>query len=232
MYKHFINEEEVFAVNDELSVTVETIESLNRKIVIVDNFYKNPEQVRDLALRIPPSFNERIRTRLPAPRVNAFYLMDHMGHIFDKIIRDVWPEYSDQIPVNHFFDVFRDATFVVNVMNDKFLEPRPPHIDYPDPRCFAAMIYLNTPEECQGGTGFYTFNGEDCGTEYGKSVSDNGTPTDEYIIGDMGDWKLQYMSEMKWNRMVLYQANIYHSAHVAKGMYSGDLYRLNQMFFI
>lgn len=232
MHKHFINEEEVFELNDELSVNIKTIDSLNRKIVTVDNFYKNPDQVRDLALRIPPSINERIRTRLPGPRINAFYLMDHMGPVFDKIIRDSWPEYSNAIPVNHFFDVFRDATFVVNVMGEEFLEPRPPHIDYPDPRCFAAMVYLNTPEECQGGTGFYTFDGADTGVEYGLNKTDNGEPTNVYVNGDMGDWKMHHMAEMKYNRMVIYQADLYHSAYITKEMYNNGLYRLNQMFFI
>jgi len=232
MKKYFIDEIETFAVNEDLKVNVETFGPNETKVVTVDNFYKNPDQVRDLALRIPPSINERIRTRLPGPRINAFYLMDHMGPIFDNILQTVYPEQHFQFPPNHINDVFRDSTFIVNIMHTKFLEPRPPHIDCPYPTAFAAMVFLNTPEECKGGTGFYSFDGQTGGTEFGLYKADNGKPTDIYVNGDMGDWKMHHMTEMKYNRMVIYQANIYHAAYITDDMYNDDVYRLNQMFFI
>lgn len=231
MDKFFIDESEVFAINEDITVTVEEVGPSNHKIVTVDNFYKNPDLVRDLALRIPPSYNERILTRLPGGRINAFYLMDHMGPVFDDIIKTIYPELWVLFPQNHINNSLRDATFMVNVMSAEMVQPRPPHIDCPDFRAMAAMVFLNTPEECQGGTGFYTFDGEESGVEYGLHKGDV-EPTPVYINGDMGDWKMHHLVEMKYNRMVLYQAMYYHSAYITKDMFNDGTYRLNQMFFI
>jgi len=94
------------------------------------------------------------------------------------------------------------------------------------------MIYLNSPEECKGGTGFYTFCDEDSGAEYGLYKKDNGSNTPVYINGNMGDWKMTQYVEMKYNRMVLYQSKYYHSAFITPEMFTNGTYRLNQMFFI
>jgi len=116
MQKYFINEDEVFLINDDFSVEIKEINPSGAKVVIADNFYKNPDLVRDLALRIPPSFNERIKTRLPGGRINAFYLMDHMGPIFNNLIKYTYPEIWNKLPKDHILSSFKDATFMVNVM--------------------------------------------------------------------------------------------------------------------
>jgi len=231
MDKFLINEDEVFAVNENIKYTTVEFGPSNTKVVIADNFYKNPDLVRNLAIRIPPSKNQRIRNNLPGGRINAFYLMDHMGPIFDRILEKEYPQIWLHFPQGHIKRSFRDSTFMVNVMSDEIMEPRTPHIDHPDFRSFAAMIYLNTPEECSGGTGFYTFDGKDSGTETRLNKTDNHY-TPMFVNGDMGDWKMTNMIEMKYNRMVLYQSKYYHAAYIEKDKFVNGLYRLNQMFFI
>jgi hypothetical protein len=51
------------------------------------------------------------------------------------------------------------ASFLVNVQNSD-LPPRVPHIDNISIGRFASGIFLNTPEECAGGTAFYKYHGE------------------------------------------------------------------------
>ena len=65
MKKYFINEEETFAINDELGARVELMGWEETPIVYVDNFYKNPDKVRNLALRCPPTNNPRICGGVP-----------------------------------------------------------------------------------------------------------------------------------------------------------------------
>jgi hypothetical protein len=48
-----INEQDIFAVNTNFTVHVHQLG--DTKCVIVDNFYLNPEKVRELALSIPAS---------------------------------------------------------------------------------------------------------------------------------------------------------------------------------
>ena len=79
-------------------------------------------------------------------------------------------------------------------------------------------IYLNTPEECAGGTSFYT------------KLNDN--PPTEYVTDSTDSWELLGIAPMVYNRMVLYIQSVPHTAYVKPGMFTGDLYRLNQQFFI
>ena len=40
------------------------------------------------------------------------------------------------------------------------------------------------------------------------------------------------MVPVKFNLMVLYLQNVWHTAYVKPGMFTDDVYRLNQQFFI
>ena len=64
MIKNFINELEVFEINPDYKLSVIEIEPFGVRVAVVDNFYKNPDLVRNLALSIPPSSNERILNNL------------------------------------------------------------------------------------------------------------------------------------------------------------------------
>lgn len=235
MIKNFINEAETFAVNENLEIQVKNVGDTEYKYVVVDNFYKNPEKVRELSLMIPPTTNERILTNLPSDyhsgRINAFYIMDPLGPVFEKIFKEGLPEIFRTYPPGRILESFRDATFMVNVMSSENLPPRLPHMDFPADNIFASLIYLNTPEECAGGTGFYSFNGQMKGFAHSVNADGTGQP-DHFVTDDLGDWKLVDMVEMKWNRMVMYPQSIYHSAYIKPGMFTGDNYRLNQIFFI
>ena len=60
MKKYFIDEEETFAISDEIGARVELMGWQEIPIVYIDNFYKNPDMVRNLALRCPATNNPRI----------------------------------------------------------------------------------------------------------------------------------------------------------------------------
>lgn len=233
MYKTFINEEEVFAVNSDIAVQIRDLGS--HKLIIVDNFYKNPEKVRDLALMIPPTVNDRILTYLPkgknSGRINAFYIMDHLAPVFDAIYQECLPDIYQKMPQGEIYRSFRDATFMVNVMTSENLPPRVPHIDHPNPDIYAALIYLNTDDESQGGTAFYTFNNEYTGMAQYMDAAKTKFP-DHFIVDDVGGWKKIDMVPMKFNRMIMYPQCVYHNAYIKPGMFVGDTYRINQVFFI
>ncbi len=55
MDKKTINEDEVFEINPNYYVAVEYFGKQKVKVVVVDDFYKNPYLVRQLALDIPAS---------------------------------------------------------------------------------------------------------------------------------------------------------------------------------
>ncbi len=54
----------------------------------------------------------------------------------------------------------------------------------------------------------------------------------EYITDTVDGWEMIHLEEMKYNRFVLYPANILHSGYIKPGMFTGDVYRLVQMMFL
>lgn len=235
MIKKFINEAEVFAISDHIEWTVKEVGPGKSKVIVCDNFYKNPDMVRELALSIPPSVNERIASNLPvgpdSGRINAFYMLDHFATPIEEMFKQSLPEIYEKAPIGYFQRSFLDATFLVNVMTGKNLPPRVPHCDAPHPYLYAAVIFLNTPEECQGGTALYTFGGEHRGNANTMDVA--GTiPVDHYVTDNEGDWEMLELIEMKYNRFVMYPQWQYHTAYIKPDMFVDGTYRINQCFFI
>ena len=233
MIKNIINEDEIFEINDDYYVNIENYNGV--KVVIVDDFYKNPHDVRQLALDIPASYNRRIRGNNPALRVNAFYELSSMAWIYDQLSRQYFPEITQHYDSRYFQRSFMNATFMVNVMQTENLPPVCPHMDNTSGVNLASTIYLNTANECDGGTSFYEFGGktyyEDPSVAHTLDVEGK-HPVTEYINDSIMDWKLIGIAPMKFNRMVLYNQAVLHSAYVKPYMFTGDTYRLNQQFFI
>ena len=150
-------------------------------------------------------------------------------------LRTYYHKEVSQLPPNYIQQSFTNATFMVNVMQTETLPPVRPHMDSPSGLNFASTIYLNDPNESNGGTSFYTFGGK----TYFDETNDKPTydiagkmPVTKYINDDIHDWKMIGLVPMKFNRMVLYNQAVLHTAYVKEGMFVGDNYRLNQQFFI
>jgi hypothetical protein len=226
MKKNVIDESTVFAINENLNATVFTVGPNKSKIVIIDDFYKNPHLVRDLALTIPPTHNPRILGGVPGGRIDAFYNLEHFAPVFDNVIRNVFLPKEQRELESNLGEIFKSATFCVNVIQSKDLPPKVPHVDNREDFRFASTIYLNTPDECHGGTSFYTFNGSQAGPLVTEGIQQ------EYVTDSIGPWEMLFLAEMRFNRMVLYEQNILHTAYVKPGMFEDEVYRLVQMFFI
>ena len=235
MHKNTITEDQVFEINPDYSVTLQKFGPTKQSVVVVDNFYKDPYLVRQLALDIPASRNKRIRGNNPAWRVNAFYELDSMAWIFDQLGRTYFPEVMNFYPSNFMEESFKRATFMVNVMQTNDLPPICPHMDNTSGHNLAATIYLNNENECAGGTSFYTFGGR---TFYSDPTVthtydvEGRLPVTSYINDSIHDWEMIGMVPMQFNRMVLYNQAMLHSAYVKPGMFTDNVYRLNQQFFI
>lgn len=193
---HLVNEDIVFKVNDHREEQIQWFGNI--KVLVVDSFYKNPHLVRNLALAIPPSSKIK-RGGYPAYTINASYDLSGLGPVYNDYIQRHFPNRLDSEYVNWNLS---QATFMVNVMQSFGNEDMYPHIDNPSGENVASSIYLNTDDECSGGTSFFE--------------------NDEF---------LGYV-EMKYNRMVMYLQNVQHTAYMEEGSFDGRLYRINQQFFI
>jgi hypothetical protein len=230
MNKYFIDESEVFAVNENLDAKVELMGSEKKPIVYIDNFYKNPDTVRELAISIPPTFKRRICGGLPGARVSVNFDLDHLIHVWMDIAKQVYG--LDKSEEDKFKESCERLTFCVNVTAEE--QSRIPHVDYPREvtdlsRGWAGVIYLNIPEECHGGTGFYTYNGKSC-----PDGSEEDFWDDEIVNDSVGPWELVHLAEMKYNRLIFYPDNFFHSVYQHPGHFKHSelKFRLAQSIFL
>jgi len=229
MKKYFIDEHETFAINDELGARVEIMGWEETPIIYIDNFYKYPDKVRDLTLRVPGTKNNRVCAGLPGVRVDMNMDLDNFFPVWKEMLENVYGLTKDESVVLE--QSMRNVPFSVNVTQSEGRD-RIPHVDFPvglKTRGWAGIIYLNKDDECNGGTGFYTYKGMQINP---KSEECKDIPRDKYITDSDGDWELIHLAEMKYNRMVFYPDSILHGAYDKDLIYKDDLHRLVQVFFL
>lgn len=263
----------MFELNENVEVSIKTVGPQNKKIIIADNFYKNPNEVRNLALNLNAVKDPALTHNLPGSRIfqqnpeirknlktffDTYCLDDSMwsrnideemyesqwnnvGFMcnvlnYDSVVENTWKSiphqdfYEDNIPVDE-----RNRAFLVGSENE-VIE------DYPQ---FGVVIYLNTPDECAGGTNLYSYNGE-------MTLPCNVL---EYIVDDLPEdfrildkkeqvyptimrwlnsdmqWKVEYEAKMVYNRCIFYESSTLHSQNIQPGMFTNHD-RVNQVFFL
>jgi len=242
-----------------------------RSAIIVDDFYRDPDAVRELALSLKYSDGDRFIGGFPGKRgfLNTPEVKERLYNIYlDLCDNKLWknedlavtaledgsfriPLISKNKPFNagDFEKNWNVQGFMVNYTNDSLLKKAPlgiiPHQDYwenePNEKCtfqFGSVIYLNSPDECAGGTNLYSYNGEmsipeDWQPEWMRGV-DKDRVSFKYIkdnVNGKNPYTVEFEADMVYNRMVLYQADVLHSLNVDLGMFT-DYNRINQIFFM
>tara|TARA_A100001035_G_scaffold202018_1_gene162275 strand:- start:213 stop:926 length:714 start_codon:yes stop_codon:yes gene_type:complete len=237
----------MFELSKELDIKVASDIGPNKKnAVVIDNFYANPDEVRNLCLQskqITSEDNPGLIGNLPGNRVfiETEEVSKNLKNLFLMICSDF---YLWQRPFNvtAFNSKWDGMGFMCNVINDSTLLNNPsgitPHQDsYPGEHIaldtqFGSVIYLNTPEECTGGTNIYSFDGRttlpygsDIEQQCGKSFDDINSGLKKY------PWKVEHEFEMIYNRCILYEADILHGQNVDLGMFV-EYDRINQTLFM
>jgi hypothetical protein len=233
----------MFEINSELKVKIERVQDIfwtstdsglvsfdssvliKKPIFIIDDFYKNPDEVRKLAKESKLHTDKDILAGAIGRRVwreepeIMFEMANKMCPVFEQMCQhEEWHIKFDKI---HHYEKWNSMRFVVNVTNDKEIIDSGRdwdticHIDGPYNK-WASLVYLNTPDEYGSedsisGTGFYSV------VEPEKN-------------GSINKPKLQYTCSMKYNRAILYDANLVHGAILGPNMYK-DYDRMTQIMF-
>ena len=184
-----------------------------RKIFIIDNFYENPDAVRATARSYEPKYEKEYCGNLIGGRVVEDIPMN-LKETFEALCRsNEWTNFEfDQ---KEFDDRWSKMKFMVNVtkgedINKRFDEKGHAYTFHKDGinSKWAALVYLNKPEQCSGGTKFYSWEGHP-----------HSTPREEVHV------------DMVYNRMVLYEANCMHGAVLERDTFT-EHPRLTQVFFM
>ena len=198
---------------------------MRRSIIVLDDFYSDPDRIRNIALNStypPPDSGYTY----PGKNSEDNYYPLELHNKFESILnRKLTPAQ----PNGYFRLSLESDSYRQDVHVDPTWE-------------FGAVCYLNTPEQVidEGGTSFWIHNKtkmETCpqtdeeARYYGYSSGKEVWWTTVYGEGlDRSKWTRYLLSPMKYNRIVIFRANLWHSHNYNFGTNLQDG-RLVQLFF-
>tara|TARA_Y100000593_G_scaffold8131_1_gene14999 strand:- start:12 stop:905 length:894 start_codon:yes stop_codon:yes gene_type:complete len=148
----------------------------NAKVLTVDNFFKNPDKVRELAFNVPHSLGNETRGEyFPGSRAIIRLEMGELRKYYLKLLEDEYNEYDYLHHMNprrfstpSFQAIYSDFSNGYEAMRNIGEFSFVPHSDVSadswGSRAFASTIWLNKSEECKGGTAFYKWKQYDTQT--------------------------------------------------------------------
>ena len=239
----------MFHLSDDLEIKIQqNIGPQKKSVVVIDNFYKDPDAVRQLCLESKKKTDPGLLSYMPGHRVfiETAEVRKKLYPLFEELCFDtnIWGGGNWQ-NLRWFQAEWQKCAFICNVINDKTLADKPmgiiPHQDAyrlqmpPLHTQFAAVIYLNTPEECSGGTNLYSYGGEISHfdrPESGIPVLEDPSQVELFDhIKSYIDNSIEHTFEMVYNRMVLYEADVLHGPSVELGKFK-NFSRINQVLFM
>jgi hypothetical protein len=197
-------------INREARVRVELVAG-SIPVLYVDDFYSDPEAVREQGLKA--SFDQSIALY---PGRHATIDTDESRRVVEHICQ-LLTTIGDQV-----FDpttTITDFSILTTKASDLIGAQKHPHID---PTPVLGLVYLN-PQGSQGTCFFYnrklqmhSIIGDDQRAMLGKFLEVEG-PTYEpssYAIKENAVWEKIYTIEGRFNRLVVYPGNVFHSIDV------------------
>lgn len=207
----------MFKVNPELTAKVVEIHNdlyhYGSQIIEIQNFYEDPDSVREYAIsceKYTKEDNEDLLASAIGRRVceDTLELGYQIKDTFEQLCKHPgWGIEFNKEDHDYYWSGMR---FTVNVTNNQEIiddgRDMIAHVDS-DFLKWACVIFLNKPEECEGGTGFYRYD-----------------PDTDKIL-------LEHLSIMEYNKAVLYPSSMPHGAIMEKSMFK-TCDRLVQVLFM
>lgn len=217
-------------IQDNLELQITEIPNTNHKVIVIDNFLKNPEDLREIA-------SKQLFEKTPNNKNSHPGWVSLSNLKFNQITKTA--EYLADVYYNV---INRSIVYQFNLFQGGMPCKYTSLLPHVDSSFFAFQIYLNLPTESQGGTNFYKHidSGLDHNVEYFdsdfkmtedywkfmnhyKEVEENNYNTilDSRQI-DPQYWQPIHHVEMKYNRFVLYPSYVFHTAYIEKEWYQEE----------
>ena len=213
-------------------------------VMILDNFYQNPDEVRELALKGRKESHKTTFGR--SAFLPTWEFAAKTKHIFDGICfdQDLWFTETDR---EIYEESWKNAGFMVQYTREEEWKSDPkiliPHQEsYPlewKPCQFVLKICLNNEFENHSGEEIYTFMSETTvakpmGSVYKDELS---KPTEEawkdlgITIDSSVTWEKVSTIPMIYNRAILFQSQILHRPQIVPNTFN-DHDRMEQILFL
>ena len=198
---------------------------MRQNIIVIDDFYTDPDKVRNIALNL----------EYPEPKDGHTYPGRNSGEVFyPSEVHSRFEEILDQelIPPE------QNGYFRISLEKDTHSQDI--HVD-PSWE-WGAVIYLSDPKDCisEGGTSFWRHNTlkmEMCpktdeeSQHYGFSSYEEARGAIVYNDGqDRSKWTRYFLCPMRYNRLVMFRTYLWHSHNFNFGN-TVENGRLVQLFF-
>lgn len=204
-------------------------------VACVDNFYSDPDKIREFALSL--EYSKKETENYPGERSKPIHTVS--PHLFDVLCNKIFSLFfdfnSNQLDwkVESYFQ--KIYPFESSVEDSDEVNSGWTHVD--DNTIFAGVIYLNPNPNLDSGTSIYEKN-ENFNEEIDWSIRNDfynkkGLPSSEYAkIKSQHNSKFHKTIEFKnvYNRMIMYDGSYWHR-HSGFLMDSED-FRLTQVFFL
>ena len=179
---------------------------MRTNVIVVDNFYSNPDGVRSFALQ--QEFSQR--GNYPGQRTKSFVTNDTL----DEIARQI--RNAGGLVTNWNIEDGLTGSFEIATASDRSWI----HTDHYN--TWAGIIYLTPDAPLSGGTGLFQY--KKTGARYSAELS-------EYESQDYTKWELCDVISNKYNRLVMYRSDQFHTSldYFGDDLATG---RLFQLFFI
>ena len=202
--------------------------------VVIDNFFKNPELIREFALSLP--FEKSPDGRWPGERSPMLNEIDE--ELVKNIAAKILSIYFDLKTRVYWDDIQMTFQKTRQYSNEKDSPQNKGWIHIDEDKCFAGVIYLTPDINLETGTSIYklkdthqNYNVNEGQEEKFNLYKDgiyNKKEYDKQIL-DLHD-KFELVTDVKnvYNRLILYDSNQYHSG---SSYYSEGKDRLSLVFF-
>ena len=203
---------------------------IDRPLVVIDNFYENPDAVRKEA--ISSKYMPPIHGNFPGQ--TAFVPPETQSKVIPFVIAMAESYMAESLDVKIPVDI--ESTECYYQIIDKPWHKAPPafrvpHVDYRFQRgivTIPALVYLNLPDQCYGGTAFY----KDSQTGL-HSINSPAQFHKVYTSGE-NTWERHNYIPMRYNRLIMYDGNMMHTADIPPGRFGEELEncRMTQNIFL
>ena len=182
---------------------------MKTNLIIVDDFYSNPDEVRKFALQQP--FD--VKGNYPGKRTKS-----HISKGTKKYIQDI-VEFHTKSTISHWPENDYNGAFQYTTQQDRSWY----HVD--PTTNWAGIIYLTPNAPLSGGTSFYRSKID--GTMYSETTK---TPPLKNFSQDHTKWECVDRVGNVYNRLILFNSKRYHISddYWGQGLHDG---RLFQTFF-
>jgi hypothetical protein len=196
--------QDIFAINQHARPRIQLIGNCKNILVVVDNFFENPELVREHALSTT-YFDEQTLCKLGAhDETTKWYThhlesnTDHFTDYFLKLkyhfFKDIRYHY-DSMPHSYTYQTYTDVTGLK------------PHVDASN---YAGLVCLNYDEEIGesiSGTGFFRVR------ESNQEYVPSGTyRSGRYVNFSPNQFERYHVEHHKFNTLIFYEGSLLHTA--------------------